>query len=182
MVKRMRSSFKKARMSPSKEQTGDAVRNASDSLVSGIATGVEPTHTVDAADLAFWPGLAPIWEKEAVSAGRGAACKRLSELCLTIRAVSDGYPVPRAAVERLVFDVLVQATDPNLKFVERQRAQELLVRMVYLNTQPRKLPEQMRVASPISVREMLKLFEDNDDDLDMRPLKVIPGSEDDYAE
>lgn len=169
---------------PQEAETKAPVANGSGSPALGSAVGVNSPLTDDVADRAFWPELGPGREQEAISTGRGMAYRRMADMRLAIRAVSDGFPVPREAVERLVFDVWRTATETNNPVVERQRAQKLLARMVERNLQPSKLPQQVDGAVlSYSYHDMRQpLIDIAADDLDMREYKVVPGSEDDYAE
>lgn len=182
MVKRRRKNKDRTGLTISVKSTKVSEGNETVSLEPNKYPATDLLQSDDAADRAFWPEFAPGRDREAVSAGRGAEYKRLADLRLAIRAVSDGFPVPRAAVERLVFDLWLQSTDHGLTLVERQRSQKLLVRMIERNLRPAKLPKQILDGSVLSSFEDLNGIELNDDDLDFRELKIVPGSADDYAD
>lgn len=181
-----RSKKHKAGLSPASDTTSGN-REPLASRRQQIATGDKP-QTEEEAYLAFWPELAPGMAEVAESTGRGAAYKRMAEMALAIRAVSDSFPVPRPAVERLVFDLIKQSTDPQLTLEQRQRSQKLLARMVERNAQPRTLPNQNPVfgaevmGRTITVQQVLSVIDVDDSDLDLRDYRPAIGSSEDYAE
>jgi hypothetical protein len=183
VTKRSKKHKQKAGLSPALEHTTGGNREPLESRKSQIATGVKP-QTEDEAYRAFWPEFAPGMEKIAESTGRGGAYQRMSDMALAIRAVSDSFPVPRAAVERLVFDVIRQSTDPSLTLEQRQRSQKLLSRMIERNAAPKGLPDQLQTlpGQVLSIQQVLDVIDVDDNDIDLRDFKPAIGSDEDYAE
>lgn len=155
--------------SPPKETKAQA-----DSPTTEIATG-------SSNESFFWPELAAGREAEAIAAGRGAAYKRFADARLELRAVNERWPIPTALRERMIFENARVILDPNVPNRERQMAQRLLIAMDQINTRPRDLPVQVETAS-ITINQILSVIGEKSQDLDLRDVKVIPGSVDDYAE
>lgn len=81
----------------------------------------------------------------------------------------------------MIFENARVILDPNVPNRERQMAQRLLIAMDQINTRPRDLPVQVETAS-ITINQILSVIGEKSQDLDLRDVKVIPGSVDDYAE
>lgn len=157
-----------------------------ESQLGAIATGAK----VDPESF-FWPELSAANVALATASGRGEQVKRLADLRVELRAVSERWPIPAALRERMVFESAKIVIDPKAGFKEKIWANKLLVAMDAINTRPRELPQQVTVVQgenvSVTVSDVLRVLESQSgagmgDDIDLRDRRILPGSADDYAD
>ena len=122
----------------------------------------------------------------AIAAGRGDCVKSLQDVRIELEAIKKNYNIPDSGKAKIVFEaamIMIYSKIPK----EKIWAIKLLKAMEDSNHRPSLLPAQVTVNnahSTLTVNALLQEFgkELMDPSMDLREVKAIPGSADDYAD
>lgn len=122
-----------------------------------------------------------------LSQGKGDDVEKARNQWLEIRAVRARYPISRGMLERLAHETMQTALLSSTPTRDRLIATKLLLTMAAGNHPNKGLPAQVEVNinnNPLDMRRIIDAVL-NDDSMeihDTREIKIVPGSDQDYAE
>lgn len=179
-----------------KASLGDSVGDTVPELpVGGVAEshqGIAPADEQQSKETAsedspWWRELSPENVAKANALGMGAAVALMKERRLELRAVIENWPISRDMRERIVYESIMVVLDKNADPRLKQRERWMLHKMAEANKPNGGLPAQVEIestANRMSTRQIIDAVL-NDEAMgivDSREWKVVPGSDDDYAE
>jgi hypothetical protein len=136
-------------------------------------------------DSFFWPELNQSTVEASIAAGRGDCIKSLQDVRIELQAIKRNYNIPVSVKARMVFEaakMMIYSKIPK----EKIWAIKLLKAMEDSNHRPSALPVQRTVNNQnmLTVNALLREFGKDlmNPSMDLREVKAIPGSPDDYAD
>ena len=155
---------------------------------SAIATGQTTSGNAEELgaekDSFFWPELHQSTVNAAIAAGRGDCVKSLQDVRIELGAIKKNYNIPDSVKAKMVFEAAMMMIYSKIP-KEKICAIKLLKAMEDSNHRPRMLPAQVAVNNnTLTVSTLLKQFGKDllNPSMDLRPVRAIPGSLDDYAD
>jgi hypothetical protein len=156
----------------------------SSAIATGQTTSGHAEELSEEKDSFFWPELHQPTVDAAIAAGRGDCVKSLQDVRIELGAIKKNYNIPDSGKAKIVFEAAMMMIYSKVS-KEKIWAIKLLKAMEDSNHRPRVLPAQVTVnRSTLTVNALLQQFGKDlmDPSMDLRPVKKIPGSPDDYAD
>jgi hypothetical protein len=156
----------------------------SSAIATGQTTSANAEELGEEKDSFFLPELNQSTVEAAIAAGRGDCVKSLQDVRIELKAIKKNYNIPHGLKARMVFEA-VKLMIYSKVAKEKIWAIKLLKAMEDSNHRPRVLPAQVAVNNnTLTVNTLLKEFGNDlmDPAMDLRLVKAIPGSPDDYAD
>jgi len=139
-------------------------------------------------ETAFAPDtLDPAFVAKQHALGKGELVEKIRHKWDEIKAVKDRYPISRGMLERLAHETMQTILLPSTATRDKLIATKLLLTMAAGNHDNKGLPAQVEVNVNNNSFDMRRIIDAvlNDDAMgihDTREMKIIPGSDQDYAE
>jgi hypothetical protein len=156
----------------------------SSAIATGQTTSGNAEELGEERDAFFWPELHQSTVDASIAAGRGDCVKSLQDVRIELEAIKRNYNIPASVRARMVFEAAKMMIYSKVA-KEKIWAIKLLKAMEDSNHRPRVLPAQVAVNNnTLTVNTLLKEFGNDlmDPAMDLRPVRAIPGSLDDYAD
>ncbi|MCY3010289.1 MAG: hypothetical protein NTY42_10650 [Planctomycetota bacterium] len=157
----------------------------SSAIATGQTTSGNAEELGEEKDSFFWPELNQSTVEAAFAAGRGECVKSLQYVRIELEAIKKNYNIPDSVKARMVFEAGKMMVYSKV-VKEKVWAIRLLKAMDDSNHRPRVLPAQITVnnKNTLTVNALLEEFGKDlmDPSMDLREVRAIPGSPDDYAD